>query len=97
LAEFSFSLWLASRMQHRDADHWERGFKFLIQQGFKRPQRSFDRMLDQAEKVLPPDEFEYAKALALAFVDVSNMAALERYERWRVLEPLDPVGTGQPT
>jgi hypothetical protein len=34
MAELSFSLWLVSRMQHRDADRWERGFKFLIQQGF---------------------------------------------------------------
>ncbi len=97
LAEFSFSLWLVSRMQHRDADRWERGFKFLIQQGFKRPRWSFDRMLEQAEGVLPPDEFEYAKALGLAFLDESNVAALERYERWRALEALDPLAAGQPT
>jgi hypothetical protein len=92
-----FSLWLVSRMQHRDADRWERGFKFLIQQGFERPRWSFDRMLEQAEKALPPDEFEYAKALASAFLDESNVADLERFERWRALQPLDPAGTGQPT
>jgi len=46
---------------------------------------------------LTPDESEYAQALALAFLDESKVAALERYERWRALEPLAPVGTGRPT
>ena len=96
MAESCFSLWLVSRMQEHDAKRWERGFKFLVQQGFKRHPWSFDRMLEQAEKVLPPEELEYAKALALAFLDENKVADLERYERWRALEPLDPKGTGQP-
>jgi Tfp pilus assembly protein PilF len=92
LAEFCFSLWLVARMQGhdgQDAERWGRGFKFLIQQGFKRPRWNFDRMLEHAEKHLPPDEFDYAKALAQAFLDEGKVAELERYERWRALEPLN--------
>ncbi len=47
-------------------------------------------MLDQAKKVLSPEEFEYAEALARAFLDESQAANLEQYERWRTLEPLSP-------
>jgi Tfp pilus assembly protein PilF len=90
IAEVCFSLWLVSRLQEHDTERWERCFKFLIQQGFKRSPWSFDRMLKQAEKKLSSEEFEYAKALALAFLDESKVPELERYERWRKLEPLDP-------
>jgi hypothetical protein len=91
LAEVCFSLWLVSRMQGNNAEDWERRYKFLLQKGFERWYRwSFDRMLEQAETILPKDEFEYAKALALAFLDESKVADLEQYGRWRILEPLDP-------
>jgi Tfp pilus assembly protein PilF len=89
-AEVCFSLWLVSRLQEHNAEHWERCFKFLIQQGFKRSPWSFDRMLKQAEMKLSSEEFEYAKALALACLDESKVPELDRYERWRNLEPLDP-------
>jgi tetratricopeptide (TPR) repeat protein len=89
-AEVCFSLWLVSRLQGHDAERWERCFKFLIQQGFKRYPWSFDLMLKQAEKELSSEEFEYAKAMASAFLDESKVVELERYERWRNLEPLNP-------
>ena len=95
MAEVCFSLWLVSRMQGQNAERWERGFKFLIQQGFKRVQWSFERMLDQAEKTLSPEEFDYAKALGVAFLDERKVADLERYQRWVALEPLDPKGKKQ--
>jgi len=90
LAEVCFSLWLVSRMQGNNAEGWERRYKFLLQQKFGRVWWSFDLMLQQAETTLPKEEFEYAKALALAFLDESKVADLEQYERWRTLEPLDP-------
>ena len=77
-------------MQGNNAERWERQYKFLIQQRFKRYQWSFDRMLEQAETTLPKEELEYAKGLALAFLDESKVAELEQYQRWRTLEPLDP-------
>jgi hypothetical protein len=89
-AEVCFSLWLVSRLQEHDADRWERCFKFLIQQGFERYPWSFDHMLKQAEKKLSSEELEYAKAMASAFLEESKVAELDRYERWRKLEPLDP-------
>jgi len=88
--EVCFSLWLVSRLQGHDAERSERCFKFLIQQGFKRYQWSFDLMLKQAEKKLSSEELEYAKAMAMAFLDESKVAELDRYERWRKLEPLNP-------
>lgn len=51
-------------------------------------------MLAQAKKMLSPEEFEYAEALARAFLDESQVADLEQYERWRTLEPLDPMEAG---
>ncbi|MBI4324223.1 MAG: tetratricopeptide repeat protein, partial [Chloroflexi bacterium] len=96
MAEVCFSLWLVSRMQEQDAERWERHFKFLIQQGFERYPWSFGRMLEQAKKKLSSEELEYGKALASAFLDQSRVPELERYERWRKLEPLDPKGQMQP-
>ena len=89
-AEVCFSLWLVSRMQGRDAARWEGYFKFLIQKGFARYPWSFDGMLEQAAKTLSPEENVHAKALALAFLDESKAPSLDRYERWRALEPRDP-------
>jgi tetratricopeptide (TPR) repeat protein len=90
-AEVCFSLWLVSRMQVEDAQCWERAFKFLIQHGFVRSPWDFDRMLEMAEKTLQPEESEYAKSLASAFLDESKVPQLEHYDRWRALEPLDPM------
>ena len=89
-AEVCFSLWLVIRMQGRDATEWERRFKFLIEQGFKRYPWSFDRMLQQAKKLVTPEELEYAKALAAAFLGEVKVADLARYPQWQALEPLDP-------
>ncbi len=94
IAEICYSLWLVLRMQEHTAERWERYFKFLIQKGFKRHPWSFERMLDQAKKILSPEEFEYAEALAHAFLDESQVSTLDRYERWRTLEPLDPMEAG---
>jgi Tfp pilus assembly protein PilF len=89
-AEVCFSLWLVIRMQRRDATGWERRFMFLIKQGFKRYPWDFDRMLRQAEKLVTPEELEYAKALAAAFLDEAKVADLAKYPQWQALEPLDP-------
>ena len=91
IAEICYSLWLVSRMQGHSTERWEGYFKFFIQKGFKRHPWSFERMLDQAKKILSPEEFEYAEALARAFLDESQVSNLDRYERWRTLEPLDPM------
>lgn len=93
-AEIFFSLWLVARMQGKSAEHWERHFKFFVRKGFKRYPWSFERMLAQAKKMLSPEEFEYAEALARAFLDEGQVANLEQYERWRILEPLDPMEAG---
>ncbi|MBI4626775.1 MAG: tetratricopeptide repeat protein [Verrucomicrobia bacterium] len=90
MAEICFSLWLASLLQRRDGERWERGFKFFIEQDFERYPWSFDQMLGRAEKTLSAEEFEYAKALAAAFLDKTKVADLQRYERWRTLDALDP-------
>jgi len=89
-AELCFSLWLVIRMQRRAGTDWERRFKFLIKQGFKRYPWGFDRMLQQAEKLVAAEDLKYAKALAAAFLDESKVADLATYSRWQALEPLDP-------
>jgi tetratricopeptide (TPR) repeat protein len=89
-AEVCFSLWLVVRMQGRDAAEWERRFKFLIEEGFKRHPWSFERMLQQAEKRLSTEELEYARAMAAAFLDESNVTNLAKYPRWKALEALAP-------
>ncbi|HRW64567.1 MAG TPA: tetratricopeptide repeat protein [Candidatus Competibacter sp.] len=94
IAEICYSLWLVSRMQGHTAERWEGYFKFFIQKDFNRHPWSFERMLDQAKKILSPEEFEYAEALARAFLDESQVSNLDRYERWRMLEPLNPMEAG---
>ena len=94
IAEICYSLWLVSWMQGHSTERWEGYFKFFIQKGFNRHPWSFERMLDQAKKILSPEEFEYAEALARAFLDESQVSNLDRYERWRALEPLDPMEAG---
>lgn len=90
MAEACYSLWLVLVLQKHDARRWEQGFKYLLQKGFKRYPWNFDRMLEKAKKTLPPEEFEYAQALAQAFLDESKVADLEQFERWRDLVAVDP-------
>jgi len=54
-------------------------------------------MLQQADGVLPPEELEYARALARAFQDAAGVKDLEKWERWRALEPLDPEMIPRPS
>ncbi|MGB8352942.1 MAG: tetratricopeptide repeat protein [Chthoniobacteraceae bacterium] len=91
IAESIFSLWLVSRLQGQDASPWERQFKFLVLQGFPRFAWNFDRMLKQAVKTLTTEELSYANALSLAFQDATKVADLDKNERWRKLEPLNPL------
>jgi Tfp pilus assembly protein PilF len=85
-AEVCYSLWLLSRLQGRDGKEWEGRFKSLIEQGFKRYDWSFERMLKLAEKSLPRAEFEYAKGLAAAFLDESKVTELAKDPRWQALQ-----------
>jgi Tfp pilus assembly protein PilF/cellulose biosynthesis protein BcsQ len=86
LAELCFSLWLATRLQNKAATPWLQGFKFYLQQGFKRTPWNFTRMLAQAEKLLTQEDFTFAQALADAFLDADKLARLDQFEQWRTLE-----------
>jgi hypothetical protein len=68
------------------------GLAALLRTTLREPSYSwnFDRILEQARKKFSSDEFQYANALALAFLDESKVSELEKYERWRKLEPVDP-------
>jgi hypothetical protein len=48
-------------------------------------------MLAQAEKKLKPTCRNHAKALAAAFLDESQVPVLEKFHRWKKLQPLDPA------
>jgi Flp pilus assembly protein TadD len=86
LAELCFSLWLATRLQNKAVTSWLQGFKFYLQQGFKRHPWNFTRMLAQAEKLLTPEDFIFAQALADAFLDADKLPRLDQFEQWRTLE-----------
>jgi MinD-like ATPase involved in chromosome partitioning or flagellar assembly/Tfp pilus assembly protein PilF len=90
LAELCLALWFAARLQNQDPAQWLQGYKFYLQQGFKRTPWNFTRILAQAEKLLPPEEFTYAQALAAAFLDADKVAQLDQFETWRAL-PSKPV------
>lgn len=90
-AEMAFSLWLGTLLINSEESVWERTFKHLIEKRFRRHQWNFDAMLSQARKKLKPTYYNYAKALAAAFLDESQVPALEKYSRWRKLQPLDPA------
>jgi len=89
-AEVCFSLWLVVCMQGGNETEWERRFKFLIAQGFSRNRWSFEQMLTQADKLLSPEDREYARALAAAFLDERKVVDLKKYPRWEALESLAP-------
>jgi len=89
-AELAYSLWLGSVLAGKEEPVWERAFRLLVGTGFPRHPWNFDAMLAQAEDKLPPDEFAYAKALASAFLDESEVADLEKIPRWQAVKPVDP-------
>lgn len=86
LAEVCFSLWLAASMQSQDATRWLQGYKFYLQQNFKRHPWNFDAMLAQAAKILPPDELAFAQALAAAFLDADKVGLLDQFPQWHTVE-----------
>lgn len=90
-AEFAYSLWLGTCLLGEEETAWERAFKHLIEKGFPRPAWNFDSMLAEAEKQLQSAGFKYAHALAAAFLDESQVPALEKFPRWKKLQPLDPA------
>lgn len=89
-AELSYSLWLGTCLTGSEEPAWERSFKHLIKKGFSRPNWSFDSMLAVAQNKLNPTYCNNAKALAAAFLDESKVPALEKFIRWKKLQPLDP-------
>jgi len=89
-AEFGYSLWLGTSLMGSEERVWERAFKHLIQNGFPRHVWSFDAMLAVAEKMMNSVDYDYAKALAEAFLDETRVPALDNFPRWTALEPLDP-------
>ena len=90
-AAFAYSLWVGTTIIGAGEDSWERIFKHLIAKGFPRSEWSFDSILSEAEKKLQPADFKYAKALAVAFLDKFKVPELEKFPRWKKIQPLDPA------
>jgi cellulose biosynthesis protein BcsQ/cytochrome c-type biogenesis protein CcmH/NrfG len=85
-AELYLSLWLITTALGQESQAWESRFSRLVHIGFPRHPWSFEAMLTKAKEALPSDIFEYAQALAAAFLDEEDVPALEGFERWRALE-----------
>ncbi len=90
-AELGYSLWLSSCLTGSEEPAWEGVFKHFIGVGIIRYPWNFDAMLAAAEEKLESADFEYAKALADAFLDEAKVPALEKFPRWKKLKPLDPA------
>ena len=90
-AEYAYSLWLGTCLYGSEEPAWEGVLKHFIAGGFLRPVWNFDAILAKASLNLNKPTFKYAKALAEAFLDESKVPALEKFARWKKLEPLDPV------
>lgn len=89
-AECCYSLWLGSLLLEAEENAWESAFKFQIEKGFPRHTWNFDTILIHAKTKLTPTIYTYAEALAAAFLDETKVAALEKYARWRKIEPVNP-------
>lgn len=89
-AELAYALWLGSLIAEHEEPAWEGAFKHLVLKGFKRHLWSFKAMLARAKEKLEPETYRYAEALAAAFLDESKVADLEKFPRWRDLQPLHP-------
>ncbi len=83
LAESCFSLWLALRMQGKEARRPLQGYKTYLQQNFERTPWNFDAMLTQSKKILEAEEQMLAQALAAAFLDEGSVAQLDEFGQWR--------------
>ncbi len=89
-AELAYSLWLGTCLAGEEESAWERVFKHFIEAGFNRSPWNFDAMLRAAEDKLEPEDFKHAQTLAAAFLDEAKLPALEKFPRWKQLQPLDP-------
>ncbi len=89
-AALAYCLWLSTCLNGAEELNWERVFKHYIVKGFIRNPWNFDDMLLVAKEKLDPQDFDYSQALAVAFLDDTKVADLERFPRWQNLRPLYP-------
>ena len=89
-AEVAYSIWLGTTLLNQEENNWLRAFKYIIQQGFDRHEWNFNAMIEQAENHLSQATYQYAIALADAFLDKSKLPALDKLPKWKKLIPLDP-------
>lgn len=89
--EIAYSLWIGTTIINKNENAWERVFKYYISHGFDRNPWNFHAILTRAKKGLPESVYQYAEALAAAFLDESKADHLKSFPRWKRVKSINPI------
>jgi tetratricopeptide (TPR) repeat protein len=87
-AEVALYRGLISQIEHRDDTPALGRLKTMLVNGFRRQDWSFDDVLALAADKLSADDRKLYSALAAAILDADKVNALERFPRWKAVEPI---------
>ena len=62
--------------------------KSVLENGFLRELSSLTQVLEVAKDAIASEEFDFYSALADAILDVEKVPGLDRFERWKQIEPI---------
>ena len=79
---------LIVRMEDRDDTAGIARLKSVLEMGFLRQPCFFTQVLEMAKDAIPSEEFDLYSALADAILDAEKVHDLDRFERWKQIEPI---------
>ena len=79
---------LIVRMKGRDDTAGIARLKSVLEKGFLREIWSFAQVLEVAKDAIALEEFDFYSALADAILDAEKVHDLDRFERWKQIEPI---------
>ncbi|MHC4704499.1 MAG: tetratricopeptide repeat protein, partial [Planctomycetota bacterium] len=79
---------LSVRLEGRGDTAGVARLKSVLEEGFLREIWSFDQVLEVAKDEIAAEEFEFYSALADAILDAEKVPDLDRFERWKQIEPI---------
>jgi len=79
---------LIARMEGRDDTAGIARLKSVLEKGFLRQSWSFTQVLEVAKDAIASEEFALYSAMADAILDAEKVHDLDRFERWKQIEPI---------
>jgi tetratricopeptide (TPR) repeat protein len=79
---------LITRMEGHDDTPGLARLKFALEKGFERLRGSFTHVLEALVEKIPPEELAFYSAIGDAILDPQKMDGLERFARWKQVDPI---------